>query len=74
MYFPLSEPPGRGRAAGPMRVGLLFALLAAVSMVLGLMGWPSVHWELPLAWGAAAETSRHKFCPRRLRALGVDAE
>ena len=47
-----------GRAAGPMRVGLLFALLAAVSMVLGLMRWPSVHWELALAWGAAAESDR----------------
>lgn len=48
----------RGRAAGPMRVGLLFGLLAAVSMVLGLMRWPSVHWELALAWGAAAESDR----------------
>jgi hypothetical protein len=48
----------RGRAAGPMRVGLLFALLAAVSMVLGLMRWPSVHWELALAWGAATESDR----------------
>jgi hypothetical protein len=48
----------RGRAAGPMRLGLLFALLAAVSMVLGLMRWPSVHWELALAWGAAAESDR----------------
>ncbi len=36
----------RERAAGPMRVGALFAFLAAVSMMLGLMLWPSVHWEL----------------------------
>jgi len=48
----------RERAAGPMRVGALFALLAAVSMVLGLMRWPSVHWELARAWGAAAEGDR----------------
>ena len=48
----------RERAAGPMRVGVLFALLAAVSMVLGLMRWPSVHWELARAWGAAAEGER----------------
>jgi hypothetical protein len=48
----------RERAAGPMRVGALFALLAAVSMMLGLMRWPSVHWELARAWGAAAGGER----------------
>jgi Domain of unknown function (DUF4386) len=48
----------RARAAGPMRVGALFASLAAVSMVLGLMRWPSVHWELARAWGAAAPGER----------------
>jgi hypothetical protein len=48
----------RDRAAGPMRVGMLFALLAAVSMVLGLARWPSVHWELATAWAAAADGDR----------------
>jgi hypothetical protein len=48
----------RERAAGPMRVGALFAFLAAVSMMLGLMRWPSVHWEIARAWGAAAEGDR----------------
>jgi hypothetical protein len=48
----------RERAAGPMRVGALFALLAAVSMMLGLMRWPSVHWELARAWDVAAEGER----------------
>ena len=48
----------RERAAGPMRIGVLFAFLAAVSMVLGLMRWPSVHWELARAWGAAAASER----------------
>jgi uncharacterized protein DUF4386 len=48
----------RERAPGPMRVGALFAFLAAVSMMLGLMRWPSVHWELARAWGAAAEGER----------------
>ena len=48
----------RARAAGPMRVGALFALLAAMSMVLGLMRWPSVHWELARAWGAAGGSER----------------
>lgn len=48
----------RGRAAGPMRVGALFAFLASVSMMLGLMRWPSVHWELARAWGVAAAQDR----------------
>lgn len=48
----------RARAAGPMRVGMLFALLASVSMMLGLMRWPSVHWELARAWGAGGEGDR----------------
>lgn len=48
----------RDRAAGPMRVAVLFALLASVCMVLGLMRWPSVHWELARAWGTAAEGDR----------------
>jgi hypothetical protein len=43
----------RDRAAGPLRVGMLFALLASVTMALGLMRWPSIHWELARAWGAA---------------------
>ena len=48
----------RERAAGPARVGALFALLAAVSMVLGLMRWPSIHWELARAWSVAPESDR----------------
>lgn len=48
----------REGAAGPMRVAVLFAVLAAVSMVLGLMRWPSVHWELARAWGGAGQGDR----------------
>ena len=48
----------RERASGPMRVGLQFAILAAVSMMLGLMRWPSVHWELARAWGVAGQGER----------------
>jgi hypothetical protein len=48
----------RDRARGPMRVGVLFAFLAALSMMLGLMRWPSVHWELARAWGSAGESER----------------
>src|SRR6185437_8228643 len=31
---------------GGMRVALLFALVASVSMMLGLLRWPSIHWSL----------------------------
>ena len=48
----------KDRAAGPMRVAMLFALVAAVTMMLGLMRWPSVHWELALAWNAAGADQR----------------
>jgi len=48
----------RVRAAAPARAGMLFALLAAMSMMLGLMRWPSVHWELARAWSGAAEPER----------------
>ena len=48
----------RDRASGPMRVGALFAFLAAVSMMLGLMRWPSVHWELARAWTTAGTGER----------------
>lgn len=48
----------RVRSAGPMRVGMFFAFLAAVSMLLGLMRWPSVHWELARVWATAAEGDR----------------
>jgi hypothetical protein len=48
----------RERAAGITRVGGFFALLAAISMMLGLMRWPSVHWELARAWPMASESDR----------------
>lgn len=39
---------------GPMRLALLFAVVAAIAMMLGLMRWPSVHWQLALAFERAA--------------------
>jgi hypothetical protein len=48
----------RERARGPMRLAVLFALLAAVSMMLGLMRWPSIHWELAKAWASSAPSDR----------------
>lgn len=37
----------------PMRLALLFAVVAALAMMLGLMRWPSVHWHLALAFQQA---------------------
>ena len=39
---------------GPMRLALLFAAMAALAMMLGLMRWPSMHWHLALAFAQAA--------------------
>jgi hypothetical protein len=39
---------------GVMRLALLFAVVAALAMMLGLMRWPSVHWHLALAFEQAA--------------------
>src|SRR5918997_3112173 len=35
---------------GSARAGMLFAVVAAMSMMLGLMRWPSIHWELAKAF------------------------
>jgi len=43
---------------GSMRVAMLFATVAAVSMMLGLMRWPSIHWELAQAYVAADPDTR----------------
>lgn len=43
----------RHHCEGSMRVAMHFATLAAISMMLGLMRWPSIHWEIAGAYGAA---------------------
>jgi hypothetical protein len=48
----------RDRARGPMRLAMLFAVVAAISMMLGLMRWPSIHWELARAWAASGAADR----------------
>ena len=48
----------RGRAEGGMRLAMLFASLAAISMMLGLLRWPSIHWELARAWTGAGPEER----------------
>jgi hypothetical protein len=38
---------------GSTRTGMLFAVIAAVSMMLGLLRWPSIHWMLAEAYAEA---------------------
>ena len=33
-------------SGGSARIGMLFAVIAALSMMLGLLRWPSIHWKL----------------------------
>ena len=39
---------------GAMRLALFFAFLASITMMLGLMRWPSIHWHLAGAFAQAA--------------------
>jgi hypothetical protein len=39
---------------GTMRLAMLFALVSALAMMLGLMRWPSIHWNLALAFAQAS--------------------
>jgi hypothetical protein len=43
---------------GSMRTGMLFALIAAVSMMLGLLRWPSIHWALAEAYARAGASEQ----------------
>lgn len=43
---------------GSMRNGMVFALVAAVSMMLGLLRWPSIHWTLAEAYAQAGAAER----------------
>jgi len=43
---------------GGMRVALLFALVASVSMMLGLLRWPSIHWSLAQAYAAGTDADK----------------
>ncbi|HEV8660263.1 MAG TPA: DUF4386 family protein [Thermoanaerobaculia bacterium] len=44
-----------------MRLAVQFAALAALSMMLGLMRWPSIHWELAKAYATAGTEQRAVF-------------
>lgn len=47
----------RGKSEGSMRLAIHAATVSAMAMILGLMRWPSFHWELARAW-AAEPTAR----------------
>ena len=48
----------RGVREGSMRVAMLFAVMSAVSMMLGLLRWPSIHWTLAEAYAAGSAADR----------------
>jgi len=43
---------------GSARTGMLFAVIAAISMMLGLLRWPSIHWTLAEAYARAGGPER----------------
>jgi hypothetical protein len=43
---------------GSVRIGVLFATIAAISMMLGLLRWPSIHWTLAEAYARAGAPER----------------
>jgi hypothetical protein len=43
---------------GSARAGMHFALIAALSMMLGLLRWPSIHWTLAEAYARADGSER----------------
>jgi hypothetical protein len=45
-------------APGAMMLALQFAIMASMSMMLGLMRWPSIHWRLAQAYAVADSNQR----------------
>lgn len=48
----------RGVREGSMRAAMLFAVVSAISMMLGLLRWPSIHWTLAQAYVVGTEADR----------------
>lgn len=48
----------RGAAAGAARAAAAFASISAFSMMLGLLRWPSIQWELARAYAGATPQGR----------------
>jgi hypothetical protein len=43
---------------GSMRIAMLFAVVAALSMMLGLLRWPSIHWTMAQAYISGSEADK----------------
>ena len=43
---------------GSMRIAMLFAVLATISMMIGLLRWPSIHWTLAQAYVIGGDSDR----------------
>lgn len=48
----------RATREGIMRLAMLMAVVAALTMMLGLLRWPSIHWSLAQAYAVAGEIER----------------
>jgi hypothetical protein len=48
----------RSQSEGALRAGMMFAVVSAIAMIIGLMRWPSFHWELAHAYVAGAPANR----------------
>jgi hypothetical protein len=48
----------RHTGEGAMRTAMHFAALSTLAMMLGLLRWPSIHWELAQAWAAGGASER----------------
>jgi hypothetical protein len=43
---------------GSMRVAMFFAIVSSLSMMLGLLRWPSIHWSLAQSYVAGGDAER----------------
>ncbi|MEK6376050.1 MAG: DUF4386 family protein [Acidobacteriota bacterium] len=48
----------RPHSEGTVRAGMLFAVVSSIAMIIGLMRWPSFHWELARVYVAATPSTR----------------
>jgi hypothetical protein len=48
----------RAEREGSMRVAMLFAVVSSLSMMLGLLRWPSIHWTLAQSYVNGTEAER----------------
>ena len=48
----------REHAPNAMRLATVFSVLTALTMLLGLARWPTIHWSLAQAWTSASPDAR----------------